>query len=91
MSLRRVVDRHPFEPDQTHNTATQPNMLAEAALVTRLEALQSPEQGYYYRRHPIRVLLLPANALRFGANNLRFGARRENRPLDRQTLRSLAG
>jgi hypothetical protein len=42
-------------------------------------------------KHPIRVLLLLANDLRFGANNLRFGARRENRPLDRQALRSLAG
>jgi len=28
-------------------------------------------------KHPIRVLLLLANDLRFGANNLRFGARRE--------------
>jgi hypothetical protein len=35
-----------------------------------------------YRRHSVRVLLPRANVLR-------FGARRENRPLDRQTLRSL--
>jgi len=41
-------------------------MLAKAALVTRPEALISPA-AYYYLKHPIHVLLLRANDLRFGA------------------------
>jgi hypothetical protein len=38
---------------------------------TRRRAIgnQNPRQGYYYRKHPIQVLLLRANDLRFGSRS----------------------